>query len=309
VRSPQPDREVFRLAPPVIFWWVWVAFAAANVADFAIQGAQARFATVVSAILVTVTGLAYALALRPRVIAEPSGLTIVNPFRDHHVPWAAIQAVDTGEWVRVHYAASAAAPGAAAGPPSISSASSKAISCWALYISAGAKRKAARAAPAAAPGFAQPASRPRSRRTPTLSGRFASTADWLATTNQQARSAGNSRLPEEAKYLASLPAAKAIAVRLDARADRERARLAQPVPAQPGATQPSPAHPGATQPSPAQASATQAGSAQASAAQANATQPGPAQATTQSPVTSRWAWPPLAAVAVPLLALLIILIA
>ena len=148
MRSPEGNREVFRLAPPLILWWVWVAFAVANVADFAIEGAPARFAIVVSAILVTITGLAYALALRPRVIAEPSGLTIVNPFRDHHVPWAAIQAVDTGEWVRVHYApgeAAAGPPGPAASPPS--SATSKAISCWALYISARTKRRAARPAP------------------------------------------------------------------------------------------------------------------------------------------------------------------
>jgi hypothetical protein len=41
---------------------------------------------------------------------------------------------------------------------------------------------------------------------------------------QPARAA--SRLPEEARYLASLPPAKAIAVRLDSRADRERARAA-----------------------------------------------------------------------------------
>jgi Bacterial PH domain len=260
VRSSQPNREVFRLTPPVVLWWVWLAFAVVNVADFAIQGVAARFAIVVSALLVAITGLVYALALRPRVIAEPSGLTIVNPFRDHHVPWGAIQAVDAGDWVRVHYAASAVGPAAAAGPPSISSANSKAISCWALYISAGAKRKAARAAPAAAPGFARPAARP-ARRTPTLSGRLTSTADWLATTHQQASSAGNSRLPEEAKYLASLPAAKAIAVRLDTRADRERARLAQ------------------------------------------------ATAAPESIVTARLAWPSMAAVAVPLLALLIILLA
>ncbi len=37
------NREVFRLAPPLILWWVWVAFAAANVADFVLQGASARF--------------------------------------------------------------------------------------------------------------------------------------------------------------------------------------------------------------------------------------------------------------------------
>jgi hypothetical protein len=230
VRSPEGNREVFRLAPPLILWWVWVAFAVANVADFAIQGAPARFAIVVSAILVTITGLAYALALRPRVIAEPSGLTIVNPFRDHHVPWAAIQAVDTGNWVRVHYARGEAAadpPGPAAASPR-RSAASKAISCWALYISARTKRRAARAGPMGAPGFTRPAMRPRTRRVLARSG-------MLAAAGQEPGYAENSRLPEEARYLASLPAAKAIAVRLDTRAGRERARprQADPGPAAP----------------------------------------------------------------------------
>ena len=246
MRSPEPNREVFRLAPPLILWWVWVAFAVANVADFAIEGAPARFAIVVSAILVTITGLAYVLALRPRVIAEPSGLTIVNPFRDHQVPWAAITAVDTGEWVRVHYAAGQAGAGqAAAGQPSPvgppSSAASKAISCWALYISARTKRRAAglaRARPLGVPGFAQ--------------------ASLLAATSQGPGHAENSRLPEEAKYLASLPPAKAIAVRLDTRAARERARR------------------------------------------------GPDQ---ENLVTARWAWPAIAALALPALALLIAVLA
>jgi hypothetical protein len=205
VGSADQDREAFRLAPPLVLWWVWVAFAVANVADFAAQGASARFAAVVSAILATVTGLAYALALRPRVIAEPAGLTIVNPFRDYRVPWAAIQAVDTGEWVRVHVA-------------------SKAISCWALYVSARAKRREARGAP------------PRP-------GRPGETA----------------RLPAEAAYLASLPVAKAIAARLDARAAKERGRAGQAGP------------------------------------------PGP--------VSVRWAWVPVAAVLLPALALLVIVLA
>jgi Bacterial PH domain len=252
VRSPEPDREVFRLAPPVILWWVWVAFAVANVADFAIQGASARFAIVVSAILVTITGLVYVLALRPRVIAEPSGLTIVNPFRDHHVPWAAITAVDTGDWVRVHYAPSQTAPGAASPQGSIaSSAASSAISCWALYISARTKRRAARArplVPAGMPGFARAAAR-RPRGTQTLSG-------MLAAANQEP---GQARLSEEARYLASLPAAKAIAVSLDTRAGRERAR--------------------------------------------------PGQAAPEHLVTTRWAWPAVAAVAGPGLALLVVVLA
>jgi Bacterial PH domain len=223
-----PAREVFRLAPPVVLWWVWLAFAAANVADFAVQGASARFAAVVCAILAVITGFAYALALRPRVVAEPAGLVIVNPFRDHHVPWGAVQTVDTGDWVRVNYTVDESAPGAR------SSATGKSISCWALYLSARAKRKAAR---------------PTAYRFPLMS-RRASPPGGLG---GQPGYATDSRLPEEAKYLASLPVAKAIAARLDARAAKQRAR-----------------------------------------------------GSSVGPVTARWAWFPLAAVAVPALALLII---
>jgi Bacterial PH domain len=219
-------REVFRLAPAVVLWWVWLVFVLVNVGDFAIQGAPARFATVVSAILATGTGLAYALALRPRVIADQAGLTVVNPFRDHHVPWGAIQTVDTGDWVRVHYALDQDAPSVR------SSADTRSISCWALYVSARTKRKAARPP------------RPQSR--------------WLRRLlpEDEPGHAQHSRLPEEARYLASLPAAKAIAARLDTRARKERAR-----------------------------------------------------ADHTGPVTARWAWLPLAAVAVPALALLIAVLA
>jgi Bacterial PH domain len=217
-------REVFRLASPVVLWWVWVAFAVANVADFAIQGASARFAIVVSAILATVTGLAYALAWRPRVIADQAGLVIENPFRDHHVPWGAIQTVDTGDWVQVHHSGDTGTN---------SSASSKSIFCWALYVSARSRRKESRP--------------PRSR------GWLVQPARLWGGLGDDPGYAQDSRLPEEAKHLASLPVAKAIAVRLDARARQERAR-----------------------------------------------------GTRGGPVTARWAWPPLAAVTVPALALLII---
>ena len=253
MRLPEGNREVFRLAPPLILWWVWVAFAVANLADFAIQGASARFAIVVSAILVTITGLAYALALRPRVITEPSGLTIVNPFRDHHVPWAAITAVDTGDFVQVHYAPGQAGSGQAVSrPPGVSSppssAASKAVSCWALYISARTNRRAA--------ALAQPAPRPRAgllRPSPYSSA--------LAAPGHELGYPEKSRVPEEAKYLASLPPAKAIAVQLDTRAGRERARRK------------------------------------------------PDPETQENPVTARWAWHAIAAVALPALALLITVLA
>ena len=260
---PQGNREVFRLVPPLVLWWVWVVFAAANIADFAIQGASARFAIVVSAILATVTGLVYALALRPRVIAGPAGLTIVNPFRDHHVPWTAIQAVDTGDWLRVHYAPGGTAAGLAAPP---SSAASKAISCWALYVSARAKRRSYLPAPP-----------PRTMlRRPLPASVFATPPPGQ----------DHSRLPEEAKYLASLPTVKAIAVRLDARADRERARPGPPAPEQ--ATPKEQAAP-KEKPAP--------------------DDPAAGKPLTVKPVTARLAWPAIAAVALPALALLIVVLA
>lgn len=190
------SREVLRLVPPVVLWWVWVAFAVLNAADFLVQGLpSARFGAVVSAILLLVTALMYTLALRPKVVLDGAGLTVVNPFRVHRVPWRLIQAVDTGEWVRVHFAASG--PAAETTP---SSAAGKTVSCWALYVSSRARRKIVRGAPRSrsgldsGPGYAQE----------------------------------SSRLPEEGRYLASLPVAKAMAVRLDSRAARERARQPGP---------------------------------------------------------------------------------
>jgi len=233
---PTPPREIFRLVPPLVLWWVWVVFAAANVADLAVQGASARSAVVIAAVLATITGAVYTLAFRPRVIASPAGLVIVNPFRDHDVPWTAVQAVDSGDWVQVHYAAAPDAPSSAPG---------RAITCWALYVSARTKRRAARAE--------LPPPRRRSRR-PSVP------VPWLpnAPSSSGFGDPGEtSRLPEEAKSLASLPVATAIALQLDTRAKQERARAG----------------------------------------------PGPA-----SPVASRWAWPSLVAVAVPALALLIVLL-
>ncbi|MGH3185746.1 MAG: PH domain-containing protein [Streptosporangiaceae bacterium] len=233
---PGQPREVFRLAPPAVLWWVWLVFAAANIADIAIQGTSARTTAVIFAVLATITGVIYALAFRPRVIAVQTGLLILNPFRDHHVPWAAVQTVDSRDWVQVHYAA----------VPAPSSAAGKTITCWALYVSAHAKRRAARAT-------LPPPRQRRSRRPPVPT-------PWLS--SPSAGGYGDqgvtSRLPEEAKYLASLPAAKAIAHRLDTRAKKERTR---------------------------------------------------AKSAPSAAVTSRWVWPSLAAVALPALALLIVLLA
>jgi hypothetical protein len=191
------ERSTLRLHLPVIFWWVWVAFVVANVADYAAQGLpSARFGSLLAAVLLLVTGVVYTLALRPKVISGGDGLTVVNPFRVHHLPWPLIESVDAGEWVRVRYAKRGAG-GATAGPG--------VVNCWALYVSTRARRKLAVGTTARTAGV------PRR-----LRGLVAAAPSGYAQPS--------SRLPEEALRLAALPVSAAIAARLDTRAERERNR-------------------------------------------------------------------------------------
>ena len=197
------ERETIRLHPPVILWWVWAVFVVANVADYAVQGLpSARFGSLLAAVLLLGTGVAYTLTLRPKVIEDGDGLTVVNPFRAHRLPWAAIESVDTDEWVRVRYSRPAA-DGAADGGSAVGS---KVVHCWALYVSTRARRKLAVGPSAGSAGIPR---RLRGLVAATPSGGYAPPA---------------SRLPEEAVRLASLPVSAAIAARLDSRAGKERAR-------------------------------------------------------------------------------------
>ena len=221
--------ERFRLAPPIVFWWAWVAFVAVNVVDYAVQGLpSARFGSVVAAVLLLVTGLAFTLALRPKVIAGDDGITVVNPYRTHVIPWRLVTLVDTGEWVRVHYASSAGprpdgagsavtaggGRGFAAAPGGTgSSADAAKVDCWALYVSTRARRKIAAGPP-----------RPRDPLATGSIGLLGRVGRAARTREELANPRYASRVPDEAQYLASLPPAKAMAVRLDSRADRERAR-------------------------------------------------------------------------------------
>jgi hypothetical protein len=130
----------------------------------------------------------------------------------------------------------------------------QAIECWALYVSARAKRRDARGAP------------------PPRSGGFGAFNAYA----QQQQPVESTRLPAEAKYLASLPPAKAIAARLDTRAAKERRRSSQ---------------------APAHRAPTRQARADSGAPPANGR------------VTSRWAWFPFFAVLLPALVLLIAVLA
>ena len=97
----QPARpDMYRSALATLTWWVWVAFAAANLIDIAVQGRD-RLSVTAAAALLLVTAVAYAAALRPRVIADPSGIVVRNPLRDHRLPWPSVQRVDLGTMLRV----------------------------------------------------------------------------------------------------------------------------------------------------------------------------------------------------------------
>ena len=98
-RPTRPDMYRSALAP--LTWWVWVAFAAANLIDIAVQGRD-RLSVTAAAALLLVTAVAYVAALRPRVIADPSGIVVRNPLRDHRLPWPTVQRVDLGTLLRVH---------------------------------------------------------------------------------------------------------------------------------------------------------------------------------------------------------------
>src|SRR5712691_6198796 len=114
------ERKVFRLPGALIAWWAWVIFAAANLVDLAITGRD-HTAAEIAVSLAVITGLVYACALRPRVIADSGGITVQNPFRDHRVPWGSVTSVNLAESVQVHCAQE---PGAER---------PKVIHCWALY--------------------------------------------------------------------------------------------------------------------------------------------------------------------------------
>jgi Bacterial PH domain len=118
--TARSEVKVFRLPGAAVAWWTWVIFAVACLADVAVTGRNHTAAEIATA-LVLVTGVLYACALRPRVIADSAGLTVMNPLRDHRIPWGSVAAVDLKESVQIHCVKE---PGAKRG---------KVIHSWALY--------------------------------------------------------------------------------------------------------------------------------------------------------------------------------
>jgi Bacterial PH domain len=118
-RTTEDGRTVFRLIPPLVLWWGWVAFAVVNLADLVIQSRD-WFSLEIAAGLLVGTGIMYACTVHPKIISDAEGLTIRNPFRDYRVPWGGVAGVFLGDSVEIHCERPAPRP-------------PKAIYSWALY--------------------------------------------------------------------------------------------------------------------------------------------------------------------------------
>jgi hypothetical protein len=112
-------RTVFRRLGPIVVWWLWVAFVLFNLVQIVASGRD-YFSIELTAGLLTATGIAYAAALRPRVIATSDGLEVQNPVRDHTIRWGALNGVYLGDAVELSCARPAPRK-------------EKTIYCWALY--------------------------------------------------------------------------------------------------------------------------------------------------------------------------------
>jgi hypothetical protein len=105
------DRQVYRTTGSVVLWWAWLVFAVVSLVLLAVSGHN-HSAAVTALLIIAITGIAYACAQRPRIVADDTGITVVNPLRVHTLPWAVVTKVDQAQTVQVHHARSAGSPGA-----------------------------------------------------------------------------------------------------------------------------------------------------------------------------------------------------
>jgi len=112
-------KTVYRRVTPIVLWWIWVVFLVFNVVQV-IAPDHDYFSLELAAGLLTATGVAYATALRPRVIADSDGLVVHNPVADHVVRWGAVRGVYLGDSVEL--SCTRAHPEG-----------EKTVYCWALY--------------------------------------------------------------------------------------------------------------------------------------------------------------------------------
>jgi hypothetical protein len=96
-----PGGRIFRSGATRFAGWAWIVFAALNLADLAWRGRD-KASLVAAAVLILGCGIAYAVALRPRIIADEKAVHFHNLLRDVHLPWDAIERLEGGDAIYAH---------------------------------------------------------------------------------------------------------------------------------------------------------------------------------------------------------------
>jgi hypothetical protein len=96
------NKRVFRSSAAQVSGWLYMVFAAANLVDIALHGRDLDGLIAAVALLLG-CGIAYVIGLRPRVVADETGVRVRNPLRDVVVPWPALHKVTGVDSIRITY--------------------------------------------------------------------------------------------------------------------------------------------------------------------------------------------------------------
>lgn len=96
-------KRIFRMTPPLVIWWFWVALVVFSVADLLVQGHRLVPLGYAFGGL-AVTGLVFSCTAWPRVIADEAGIRVLNPFRVFTIPWGAVRGIYLADSVEVQCA-------------------------------------------------------------------------------------------------------------------------------------------------------------------------------------------------------------
>ncbi len=99
-RLTADGRRIFRMTPPLVIWWSWVAVVFLSLGDLLVQGHQFISLKLTFAGL-GLTGIVYACTLWPRVTADDVGIKVRNPFRAFDIPWGAVRGIYLADSVEV----------------------------------------------------------------------------------------------------------------------------------------------------------------------------------------------------------------
>jgi hypothetical protein len=100
-RKTPPGARVFRSGALRVGGWAWMVFAALNFVDLIWRGRDMASA-LAAAVLLLGCGLAYAVALRPRIVADDEAVWFHNLLRDVRLPWEAVTRFEGGDAVYAH---------------------------------------------------------------------------------------------------------------------------------------------------------------------------------------------------------------